>query len=129
MNIPKFRAYDKVSGEVFEVVSIDFERDYVELKSKYEAFCACLDEVEIMQSTGLKDKSGAEIFEGDIIDVGTTTPFIHRVEVDRQNAAFILIPIDSRWSKSYMYSFEDKSRYEVIGNIYENPELMEGVKQ
>ena len=124
MRILKFRAYDKVSEEVFEVISIDFERDFVVLKSEHGAFCTCLREVELMQSTGLKDKNGREIFEGDIIDVGTKTAFIHRVEIDRNNATFILIPVDTRWSASYMYSREDKSKYEVLGNIYENPELL-----
>ena len=82
-------------------------------------------EIELMQSTGLKDKNGKEIFEGDIIDVGTRIPFLNKIERDKETGYLKMVPIDERWTESYFTSFEDKSRYEIIGNIYENPELLE----
>lgn len=90
------------------------------------------DDYKIMQSTGLKDKNDVEIFEGDIV-VGqqhlTTdlrTPFEIKgvVKCSKRNTMFYL-DNDSFGHQKFMSSLGSSIyQYEIIGNIYENPELL-----
>ena len=64
------------------------------------------------QYTGLKDKNGQRLFEGDILSLRTGRPHVVRFE----NGAFILE--DSAIPMSFA------SKFEVIGNRYDNPELL-----
>jgi len=69
----------------------------------------------LMQFTGLKDKDGKEIWEGDILGKGTA----ERYEVDFQDGAFVI------HTRFYGVKCLNEFAYlEVIGNIYENPELL-----
>lgn len=88
----------------------------------------------LLQYTGLKDAKGVEIYEGDIL-----TPFRfkgaidrrHRCVVDYYKGCFSFVPngglIRERGtlSKSLSYGKRADNDYEVVGNIYENPELLE----
>jgi hypothetical protein len=68
----------------------------------------------LMQSTGLKDKNGKEIYEGDILDdIGSK---VHG-QIIFINGAFIATHLNHRWDMDTRY-------LEVIGNIYENKELL-----
>lgn len=75
----------------------------------------------VMQSTGLKDKNGVEIFEGDIFAEG-----FGRYVVAWEAKG-------GRWSLKFIHDFEDafhlgirnSKEMTLIGNIYENPELLE----
>lgn len=91
--------------------------------------------VELMQYTGLKDKNGKEIYEGDIVEVKLFPDWVERVswkgppdatgEVYWDLAGFTFA-IRNRFDKRYIGL--EKVCYEesqVIGNIYENPELLE----
>ena len=84
----------------------------------------------IMQYTGLKDKKGKEIYEGDIIAVldGKFDPPKNRVSVEWNNASSGFDPfIDHEQFITSPFSGEgcDPENCEVIGNIYENPQLLE----
>lgn len=122
MNNLKFRVWDKKLKLLGNVSYIDFESKKMIYHNGFVNYYVNFEDVEIMQSTGLKDKNGVEIYEGDIIDVGTRIPFLNKIQRDEETAYLKLVPLDKRWTESYFTNFEDKSRYEVVGNIYENKE-------
>ena len=81
------------------------------------------DEVEFMENTGLMDKNGKYIYEGDIVTVNGTWDCI--IKYKQSSCAFVLKSIDSRWSTGYFSNYDDiEEMLEVIGNIYENEELL-----
>jgi hypothetical protein len=74
--------------------------------------------IEIMQSTGLKDKNGKEIYEGDILRGGEPIGGEPRISVIEW--------INTPYAACFNFGFLPAAHFcEVIGNIYENPELME----
>ena len=119
----KFRAWDKKEKKMIEVNHLTL---YQNSGWRFCANCGLsigLAETEynLTQYTGLKDKNGKEIYEGDILSF---VPIGHKkfnkpfrpfeIFWDEKNAQF------SDWSPK-----EGERGAEVIGNIYENPELME----
>lgn len=121
--IPKFRVYDEKSKLMRGVAYMDFLKKeityYIEDDIFYEQFDRKFDEVILMQSTGLKDKNGAEIFEGDIVE--TISEFDpERAIIKFDGVEFYLEYFDKRFEKE---SLKDTSiDLEIIGNIYENKE-------
>lgn len=115
----KFRVWDRLKKQMFWVEAITFVKKtglpgYVYyVGSKYPH--SIHSEATLLEYTGLKDKNGKEIYEGDIIDfVDTGT----RIAVEYKtygitNPGFTLLTTTARGAK-------------VIGNIYEHPELLEG---
>lgn len=69
-----------------------------------------------MQSTGLFDKNGKEIWEGDVVEVFDSR---YTVFYDSENASFRLKPRDKRWNTDYMSNYAHEASFEIIGNIYE----------
>lgn len=93
-------------------------------------------DLELMQSTGLKDKDGQEIFEGDIVKRdGVKRPEVVRfgewTDVDSlgYKEQYIGFYFESEHEgQEWLHSVEPQFNhlYKVIGNIYENPQLLEG---
>lgn len=125
---PKFRAWLKEEYKMTDVREITFFNDEVQMISDVEGFYA-YDEFELMQSTGNKDKNGKEIFEGDIVrytdgDKECLCP----VRYIKDYSCFGI-----EWGSGFLVTFEYLDSFytklgylEVIGNIYENPELLKG---
>jgi uncharacterized phage protein (TIGR01671 family) len=86
----------------------------------------------VMQYTGLKDKNGKEIYEGDIVAAFNFIDKNFRHEVIFKNGAFGYTSqflsgfIPYAGNDNFKWSNGKSDKIEVIGNIYENPELMEG---
>ena len=80
----------------------------------------------IMQYTGLKDKNDREIYEGDIIEfLENESGETWTAKIVFENLAFKALDVED---EGYEYDFDDLSDIEVIGNIYENPEILKDTK-
>ena len=82
------------------------------------------DDFILMQYTGLKDKNGKEIYEGDIVTSGHTN-VIEGVVTYRAPEFIIKMPRGKMWG-AFMLRADQNQFQEVIGNIYENKELLNG---
>jgi len=88
-----------------------------------------ISEQKLMQSTGISDKNGAEIFELDIVRTNDGGESVHAIEWfgGKDYPAFDLSPTISICENNISH-FLACGEIEVIGNIYENPELLESAK-
>ena len=125
--IPRFRAYHHELGRMMSISDMWFNVDSLgeiglndSVMNDY--ITVSPDEIELMQSTGLKDKNGKEIFEGDIVRVLDST---YTVFYDNEKGSYRLKPHDDRWNVDYMSNFSHGGNFEVVGNIYENKELLD----
>lgn len=120
MKLPKFRAWFENKEVMSEVKKINFwseEIDTVAFEGK------SLEDVELMQATGLFDKNGAEIFEGDILaDVDESGDELVYLYVIYKDGKFMAVENEER---GYFADLGDCTTYHsVVGNVYENAELL-----
>lgn len=127
--IPKFRAWDSWRKRMSVVDRIYIDTKGVRLYDDFGEYWRDFSDVELMQFTGLKDKNGKEIFEGDIITNGTA---IVDVKSHQTLGFYTVVNGEERFfgSNTSIKDFENdveefSSVTEIIGNIYENPELLE----
>ena len=78
-------------------------------------------DLNLMQSTGLCDLNGVEIFEGDIVRFFDS---LYTVFYDIKEGSYRLKPHDDRWVVDYMSNFSSEESFEIVGNIYENKEYL-----
>ena len=124
--IPKFRAWHKTWEEMGKVKRIRFDDDAtvttVLFIGKDLGVNAKIDEFEIMQSTGLKDKNSKEIFEGDIIAIevdDTETPINARVYQNSKIGVLMFHVFEDNEDVPMVELLEDNSvAFEIIGNVY-----------
>ena len=113
----KFRAWDSYENKMYPVIQDEA--------------------INLMQYTGLKDRNGKEIYEGDILKIRLGTGFMTTVEVKFIDGCFDVCAIhghiytESRPNGKTLHRKRDHLKYytannavEIIGNIYENPELV-----
>ena len=113
MTVPKFRAWDALARKMIrELLLISYVRN--EIIGKYENGSnsnplKIREEVILMQSTGLVDKNGQEIFEGDVVRMRSGE----------------LLPVKLHHGMFIPVCFYISSVFEREGNVFENPELLE----
>ena len=125
--IPKFRAWHNELGRMMSVKTMFFfanELEELELNDSImnDHIPVYPDEIELMQSTGLKDKNGKEIFEGDILK---SNKYITSVFYEEGAYCVKFCRTTNTTVTMNVISFIEKYKNKVIGNIYENPELLE----
>ena len=126
--IPKYRLWDSVEKKFVEHFFIT-DNGLICNMEKPTSDCKIPIPIEkseliLMQSTGLVDKNGKEIFEGDIVDYkgrkavvkwhGSYASFIYRFVDELQERK-------SEWKPLYLAYY----KFEVVGNVHENKELLE----
>ena len=132
---PGFRAWDVLAEKMIdEILMISFVRKEIIGKFSDGSTSVPLkfederngEDVILMQSTGLKDKNDKEIFEGDIVRQVRTQPI-----TENETITGVVTMIEGAWLimndceqlASYLWSETDEN--EIIGNVYENRELLE----
>lgn len=150
---PRFRAWDSANKEMFKDTFAITESGQVVVVEQESVASSpdyvFVDHLVIMQSTGLKDKNGKEIFEGDILKfndewkeychegyVDGSVEGVNYVEVVKGEACFEFGKTRYPESSLFIYmedehlSFAELVKdkdfgFEIVGNIYENPEFLE----
>jgi len=110
----KFRAWDTVDREMWEWPAL------VQSGFKLLADPAYV----VMQYTGLKDKNGKEIYEGDVVKFAGSWPFPKIDQVVWWDGSAGFSPFIDAEESDDTCSCPKPEECEVIGNIYENPELL-----
>lgn len=152
--IPRYRAWNKATKEMYEVddiMSIDFGKSEISVKTLFfeQTNYYKFDDIVLMQSTGLTDKNGKEIFEGDILKfndewgeycyegyVDGVSEGVNYVKIGTESTAFIFCKTKCPDSSLFYYANEerltfqeiitdDDFEFEVVGNIYTDPKLLE----
>lgn len=83
----------------------------------------------LSQYTGLKDKNNREIYEGDVIKAISFARWIGVVEYSDENSAFIFDDLDKKYrGDSIVFMSQFDQGFKILGNIYENPELLDEVR-
>ena len=124
----KFRAWDKAlkswtNYSIYDDLLMYYYKhaECWETDQEGERFILC-------QYTGLKDNEDREIYEGDIVKAISFARWIGVVKYSDENQAFIFDDLDKKYrgkSTVFMNQFDDG--FEILGNIYENPELLKEI--
>ena len=123
--IQKFRAWNKATKEMHEaddIVSLNFEKKQICVKTLFFGQLSYynFDDIVLMQSTGLKDKNGKEIFEGDIL--GSKDGLLNGVVLYRTDLAMWTVDLIRYNNFERLCNVANDRK--IIGNIYKNPELL-----
>lgn len=138
--IPRFRAWDKIHKTMYDaddIIAINFEDKSICVQTIYfeqglpdsrDSDYYDFDDVVLMQQTGLRDKNGKEIFEGDILRVTNLSSWLEVVSFNEDKAMFISKEIKREVEETPLYDLFNTDIFEIetIGNIYTNPKLAEG---
>ena len=126
MVVPKFRVWMKSLKWMCDVTNISFDSKFVDIcqqgdTERYTEMSVEFDEITLMQSTGLFDRNGKEIFEGDIL--GTKDGLLNGIIEYREDLGMFVNSL-IRYN-NFERLCNVASDREIIGNIYENKELLD----
>jgi uncharacterized phage protein (TIGR01671 family) len=134
MRTIKFRAWDKRIEQMLKITAIEFNgsgakrlKTLERLAIKHNHYSVptqfvMAESVNLMQFTGLLDKNGKEIYEGDILQTPTSN-----YDPSNGDSPYTLETVEwkrSGWYLDYELADYEQNEIEVIGNIYENEELL-----
>lgn len=121
----EYRALDSRTEKLIPVINIDFEEELINTGHAWRYFA----EVTFLQHTGLRDSKGHEIYEGDILEAvfelldGELKNIMDRGVVVKKDYAFQVKTFEGHHEP--LHEWERLSEeLKVLGNIYENPELL-----
>ena len=119
----KFRAWDKENKKMMKVSSLSLENKEIAVRENGTYHFFRMKNLELMQYTGIKDKNDKEIYEGDILFFrDENTKYV----VVWQDTAFIIKSIEIRkYSEEMCWLDDTEICCEIVGNIYENKNLLE----
>ena len=124
--IPRFRAYDSGSlSHMYQPNEVMVCDGKIWIQDEdYEGNEWILNnDLNLMQSTGLLDKNGKEVFVGDIIKCTRGCP--HEVYLEKEYGGTYIGGMPAIYLKGLREGYAWTEHEEIIGNIYENPELLE----
>lgn len=124
----KFRGFDSVNKVMLPVESINFREGYISLNEGDNPVTDTLEMIELIRYTGVKDRNGKEIYEGDIVSFYNDEEYKLKSTnalVIYDSGAFMLE--HKKLGKEYLGEMDIENMcIKIVGNIYDNPELLEG---
>lgn len=129
--IPRYRAWIKSLKWMCDVTNISFDSKFVDICQQGDTercteMSVEFDEIKLMQSTGLRDKNGKEVFVGDIIKC--TRGCLHEVYIEKEYGGTYFGGMPAVYLKDLREGYAWTEHEEIIGNVYENTELLEAIK-
>lgn len=128
MVLLRFRAWLKSLKWMCDVTNISFDSKFVDVcqlgdNERCTEMSVEFDEIELMQSTGLFDKNGKEVFVGDIIKCTRGCP--HEVYIEKEYGGAFFGGMPAIYLKGLLSGYAWTGDEVIMGNVYQNPELLE----